>query len=213
MIDDDLLYSPQNKNENENENKYIDSCTLDSTRSTVLQSFEESLRKEMEAENMRQWRSDYFQKKHIDIKNKGNHKCKQIWFTFSFIGALPFLLYCFSLPLFSLSLLPLFFLFLYFVFFLQIISDSRLIYHIISYNIILYSILINLFEKRLNFTLLSFTFILWNQLKRIVVDHTLDALIRRYILRHYALPLCQDTDQYRGQHQGKKRKISLFRKG
>ena len=92
----DLLYSPQNnnknknrnenenknrnenENENENENKYIDSCTLDSTRSTVLQSFEESLRKEMEAENMRQWRSDYFQKKHIDIKNKGNHKCKQI---------------------------------------------------------------------------------------------------------------------------------------
>ena len=86
----DLLYSPQNnnknknknrnenENENENENKYIDSCTLDSTRSTVLQSFEESLRKEMEAENMRQWRSDYVKKKHVDIKNKGNHKCKQI---------------------------------------------------------------------------------------------------------------------------------------
>ena len=74
----DLLYTPHNRNERRNENKYIDSCNLESTRSTVLQSFEENLRKEMETENLRQWRSDYIKNKHIDIKNKGDYECKQI---------------------------------------------------------------------------------------------------------------------------------------
>ena len=74
----DLLYTPHNKKQSRNENKNMDSCNLESTRSTVLQSFEDSLRKEMEAENLRQWRSDYKKNEHIDIKNKGNYECKQI---------------------------------------------------------------------------------------------------------------------------------------